>query len=415
MKVKPYVTFFFIAILGTTGLFMTAYAQNANLAQTNIRYVYDKNAPVTLDKQVAMGKNEATVFLKVTVKESSGNQAPGINYEVRSDYKQGNLLNKGNLNNEHLIKQEANVYFYRFTVPVEETSHYVFVYIHTDAQETAPPFRFDIPLETDTSFPLTDLITMREEEDIPIFKNYIDRNEPFRLVSWYERFPKAYIYFYKHEFAPNPPPMAVRGAETQQNISIDSLFTASVDSLLNFSDIGLYFVQKDTSSLSGISFRICDSYYPRLVTAEDLIDPLRYISTSEEIEQLEESEDKKAALDKYWIKLTRSQEKARSLIRNYYRQVTEANRLFTTYKEGWKTGQGMVFVLFGIPDQVFREDQQEVWVYHAGRDLVDMTFTFLKVKNIYTDEHYNLVPDEDYKRFWFRNIDLWRRGRKTLQ
>lgn len=394
---------------------MTASAQNANIAQTNIRYIYDKNAPVTLDKQVAMGENEATIFLKVAIKENSENQAPAINYEVRSDYKQENILNKGDLNNEHLIRQEANVYFYRFTVPVEEASHYVFIYVHKSTQETDTRFRFDIPLETDTSFPLTDLITMREKEDIPLFKNYIDRNEHFRIVSWYRQLPEAYIYFYSHDFAPNPPPMAVRGAEAQQNITIDSLFPVSLDTLVDFSDTGLYFVQTDTTSLSGISFRIGDRYYPRLVTAEDLIEPLRYISTSEEIEQLEESEDKKAALDKYWIKLTRSQEKARSLIRNYYRQVSDANRLFTTYKEGWKTGQGMVFVLYGIPDQVFRQEQQEVWVYNAGRDLVDMTFTFTKVKNIYTDEHYNLVPDEDYKKFWFRNIDLWRRGRKTLQ
>lgn len=151
------------------------------------------------------------------------------------------------------------------------------------------------------------------------------------------------------------------------------------------------------------------------MTAESLIDPLRYISTSEEMENLTENEDAKKALDRYWIKITRSQERAKEVIRNYYQQVTNANLLFTSYKEGWKTGQGMVYLLFGPPDLVTTSANQEQWIYNSQNDLMEnMTFNFVKVRNIFTTQHYNLLRDEDYRRFWYRNIDLWRKGRKQI-
>lgn len=410
-----YLTCFFLMLLALWGGLGDALAQNSNLAQTSIQYLYDQDSPVGFDSRVAMGTNEATVFLRVEVRGNDRGEALKVNYEVRRDYKSENNLNQAALGADQLIKQEDNIYFYRFSLPITEESQYVFVYVYKTVERVDTEFRYDIPLEINTSFPLTDLITMREDEDIPVFKNYIEQNEPFRIVSLYKEVASGYIYFYSHNFIPNPPPMAVRGSEAPQNLSIDSLFSISLNEPVSFDQTGLYFVQTDTTSLSGISFRICDKYYPRFVTAEELIEPLRYISTSEEMEQIEDREDKKEALDRYWMKVTRSQEKAKMVIRDYYRQVSEANRLFTTYKEGWKTGQGMVFVLYGVPDQVFREDEREVWVYNADRNLVDLSFSFVKVKNIYTDKHYNLVPDEDYKKFWFRNIDLWRKGVKSLE
>ena len=37
----------------------------------------------------------------------------------------------------------------------------------------------------------------------------------------------------------------------------------------------------------------------------------------------------------------------------YYRRVRFANEEFTQYKDGWKTDRGMIYILFGPPNQVF--------------------------------------------------------------
>lgn len=385
----------------------------SNLAQTNLQYLYNPSAPVSFDSQVAMGDAEATIFLKILNRQTA--QPLSVSYQIKSSYQDENTVEQGELGNQQLIKQEGNNFYYRFTIPVSQESHYLFVFVQTNIDDAPASFRYDISLMTENSFPVTDMVIMQPDEDIPIFSNYLSPAEPFRIVSIYNQPAKAYMYYYSYEFSPNPPPMAARSAEASETMSIDSLFSVAINDTLSFEQEGLYFVQTDTTSLSGISFRVQDKYFPRLVAVNEVIEPLRYISTSEEMETLEASQDKKEALDRYLMKVTRSQNKAKVFMRDYFRQVTQANRLFTTYKEGWKTGQGMVYVLYGPPDQVFRDNDREVWVYNADQDLVDLTFSFAKVKNIYTNKHYNLIPDEDYKKFWFRNIDLWRKGMKSLQ
>ncbi|MGB3780404.1 MAG: GWxTD domain-containing protein [Tunicatimonas sp.] len=400
------------ALVLTTGFVQGQNKKKASLSSTNVGYVYDPTAPVQLDARVAMnGQREATVFLRVTDRQSD--QAPSLRYAVHSDYQTGSVLDSGQISASQMVKREGEQFYYRFTLPVSDDSHFLFVFVSTPAQ-VGERYRFDITLNSEQNFPLTDLLLMRPDEDIPIFQDYLPTEAPFRLVSYYGSDSTAYLYYYSHDFEPNPPPMSSGGAEVQPALTIDSLFAAPLDETLRFEQPGLYFVQLDTTSLYGISFRIEDQYYPRLARVETIVPTLRYISTSDEMKKLENSEEPKRNLDDYWIKMARSQERAKGIIRDYFRQVTQANQLFTSYKEGWKTGQGMVYTLYGPPDAVYRDVDKETWIYNADRNLVDLSFTFAKVKNIFTHQYYNLVRDDNYKRFWYRNVDLWRKGGKEI-
>lgn len=384
-----------------------------SLSSVNVGHVYDPTAPVLLDARVAMSEQqEATVFLRVVDRQSE--QAPLLRYQVRPDYQVTSVLDSGRLSAAQLVKQEGQQYYYRFTLPIADDSHFLFLFVESGPAQAGEAYRFDITLNSEQNFPLTDLLLMRPDEDIPIFQDYLPAEAPFRLVSYYGSDSTSYLYYYRHDFEPNPPPMSSGGAEVQPSLTIDSLFAAPLDEVLRFEQEGLYFVQLDTTSLYGVSFRIEDQYYPRPATVETIIPSLRYISTSDEMQELENAEEPKQRLDDYWIKVARSQERAKAIIRDYFRQVTQANRLFTSYKEGWKTGQGMVYTLYGPPDAVYRDVDKETWIYNEDRNLVDVSFTFAKVKNIFTHQYYNLVRDEDYKRFWYRNVDLWRKGGKEI-
>ena len=400
------------ALVLTTGIVQGQNEENSSRSSVNVSYVYDPVAPVQLDARVAMNdQREATVFLRVTDRQSD--QAPTLRYAVHSDYQITSVLDSGQVSASQMVKQEGEQFYYRFPLPVTDDSHFLFVFVSTSAQGNET-YRFDITLNSEQNFPLTDLLLMRPDEDIPIFQDYLPAEAPFRLVSYYGSDSTAYLYYYRHDFEPNPPPMSSGGAEVQSSLTIDSLFVAPLDEVLRFEQKGLYFVQLDTTSLYGISFRIEDQYYPRLAKVETIVPPLRYISTSDEMKKLENAEETKQNLDDYWVKMARSQERAKAIIRDYFRQVTQANRLFTSYKEGWKTGQGMVYTLYGPPDAVYRDVDKETWIYNEDRNLVDLSFTFAKVKNIFTHQYYNLVRDENYKRFWYRNVDLWRKGGKEI-
>ena len=395
-----------------TGVVQGQNKENSSHSSVNVSYVYGPVAPVQLDARVAMNdQREATVFLRVTDRQST--QAPSLRYAVHSDYQITSVLDSGQVSASQMVKQEGEQFYYRFTLPVTDDSHFLFVFVSTSAQ-VGELYRYDITLNSEQNFPLTDLLLMRPDEDIPIFQDYLPREASFRLVSYYGRDSTAYLYYYRHDFEPNPPPMSSGGAEVQPALTIDSLFAAPLNETLQFEQQGLYFVQLDTTSLYGVSFRIEDQYYPRLARVETIVPSLRYISTSDEMKKLENAEEPKRNLDDYWIKMARSQERAKGIIRDYFRQVTQANRLFTSYKEGWKTGQGMVYTLYGPPDAVYRDVDKETWIYNEDRNLVDLSFTFAKVKNIFTHQYYNLVRDENYKRFWYRNVDLWRKGGKEI-
>ena len=87
-----------------------------------------------------------------------------------------------------------------------------------------------------------------------------------------------------------------------------------------------------------------------------------------------------------------------------------ANNYFTNYKEGWKTDKGMIFIIFGNPDEVYKNDVGELWIYRKNDNFPKMRFSFAKVPNIFTDDHYTLLRSHSYQNNWFKAIQLWRRG-----
>ena len=82
----------------------------------------------------------------------------------------------------------------------------------------------------------------------------------------------------------------------------------------------------------------------------------------------------------------------------YYRRVRFANEEFTQYKDGWKTDRGMIYILFGPPNQVFYSDfvsfekASQQWVYYNN----GIFFTFFDDHN--TGDFLLKVP-YDYEPF----------------
>ena len=119
-------------------------------------------------------------------------------------------------------------------------------------------------------------------------------------------------------------------------------------------------------------------------------------------------------MDSFWLKIAGTREKAKRIIRNYYRNVASADILFTNYKAGWKTDKGMIYIIYGPPEEVYRNEFEEIWVYERSETTSRLRFTFTKVKSIFTKDHYDLRRDRGYEKFWYRTIDLWRKGRKGI-
>ena len=242
---------------------------------------------------------------------------------------------------------------------------------------------------------------------IPILKSWIQLGDSVLVQS--ERSDSVYSYYYSHKFDPARPPMTVRPGKASSSLTIDSVFTLKAGQYYTPDKLGLYFFQSDSSTTLGISLLVTDQYYPRPQDISDLTEPLIYISTKAEYQTLKEDLSSKQALDKFWLSTLGSPQKARATIKDFYQNIEDANALFTSYKEGWKTDRGMIYSIMGPPLQVNKFLDGENWIYSdaAGDELI---FQFIKVSNIFSNNHYELFRDKAYDRPWFVAIDRWREG-----
>ena len=177
---------------------------------------------------------------------------------------------------------------------------------------------------------------------------------------------------------------------------------------------GFYHLKTNDETKDGVTFFVYEPTYPKIKNAEQMILATRYIMAKKEFDICMSSPDKKLAIDKFWLDIGGSSERAKELIRKYYGRVQEANKLFTSYQEGWKTDRGMIYVVFGAPNKVSKRKNGEVWTYGESGNPNAVFFQFIKVINPFTDNDYTLERNESFKMPWYQAVDLWRQGRIYL-
>ncbi len=156
--------------------------------------------------------------------------------------------------------------------------------------------------------------------------------------------------------------------------------------------------------------------FPRVETPADLVGPVAYIGGAQEIDRIHEANSASELMEKlraFWLAPSRDQVEAGQSMNEFYARVEDANRLFSNHKEGWKTDQGMIYVVYGPPTAVGRDGlDTEVWQY-PDRGL---SFAFVRATQAYDRrsqlENYVLIrrgsivaPQE-----WLQAIKTWRGG-----
>jgi hypothetical protein len=95
--------------------------------------------------------------------------------------------------------------------------------------------------------------------------------------------------------------------------------------------------------------------------------------------------------------------------------VQDANYYFTSYLEGWKTDRGMVYLIYGSPNVIYRTLNSETWIYGEENNVNSLSYSFTKVNNPFTNNDYTLERSVVYKQSWITAVDIWRQGRTYLQ
>src|SRR5690554_2531054 len=244
--------------------------------------------------------------------------------------------------------------------------------------------------------------------NIPVDQTFLNVNDALLFEG--NSAINLYSYFYPQEFQVPLPPMETKSPPVPKEVPVidEGSFLANIPR--TFDREGYYFIQSDTSSMAGLLIKTVPESFPNVPSWEEMVDMVAYISTRKEHETLLNAENKKLALDQYWINLAKDEETAKGLIREYFRQVEFANILFTDFKEGWMTDRGMVYIIMGPPQEVYFNLNQETWIYDGVDSNSKITFIFARVKNVLTPNYYTLNRSRTYQSEWFKTITLWRSG-----
>jgi GWxTD domain-containing protein len=255
-----------------------------------------------------------------------------------------------------------------------------------------------------------------------LFNPVLRVNEYVNLV--YSRGPvdSLFISFYKpFREIPDPPSMLLPEKTLDYGPEKVVAIPYSDTLPMMFPKEGIYLCSVGRNIKEGYTFLNMGASYPSMTTPEAMIEPLAYLASQDEIAVLRSSIKPKVALDDFWIKCGGNIEKARELIRIFYTRVQYSNYYFTSYKEGWKNERGMIYIIYGPPDKVYKTSEGEKWGYRkpviksswGGRYKVSddyIFFSFKKRENLFSDNDYYLSRSETLVTYWDQAILSWRKG-----
>ncbi|MDQ3048364.1 MAG: GWxTD domain-containing protein [Bacteroidota bacterium] len=271
-----------------------------------------------------------------------------------------------------------------------------------------------IVIEKDNDLNRQNFLVKSKSSDAPIFQNHIKTGEEISIRYKSKMGVSIFVRYYNRDFPLSPPPFSMTDPKPFQ-YKADSLFTVQMnnDGLINFKALkkGFYHFQLDTSKRDGLTLFNYSEVFPEVKRADDLVPPLRYITSRDEYDELSRATNKKAAIEKFWLNSTGNAERAKEVIRKFYNRVQDANNFFTSYLEGWKTDRGMVYLIYGPPNTIYRTANGENWIYGEENNISSTTYFFAKVNNPFTENDYALERSTIYKQSWYIAVDTWRQGR----
>jgi len=315
------------------------------------------------------------------------------------------------------------------------------VYKLQEREEKNPAFfaSLSIPIKQGSRYILKLETTDLNRGSMGLEYLYVDKRDPnsaqnYKVVSSYSGYPKfmrfflsgekfnvqyrdrgvdsIYVdYFSLSNELPRPPVTAT--SDYTMNYVPDTSYVFPLIDTVDY-DLrleGMYHVKVDKEQDEGLTLFNFGGSFPEVTSHRELMEPLFYLATMAEYKDLRTKANRKMAVDDYWLKLGNSVEKSRELIRIYYNRVVYSNLYFSSNKEGWKTDQGMIFILFGPPNRIQMTGQGESWFYYAKRKSKTVEFKFQRENDAFSDQNMMWQKTTDAQMYLNEAIRSWKNGK----
>jgi GWxTD domain-containing protein len=245
----------------------------------------------------------------------------------------------------------------------------------------------------------------------PSFDRVFQSGEYFNVQYNRKGVDTIYIKYYEKQ-TPLPRPPVTNLSSTRPDFIPDSIFAYPYSDTARYllPQKGMYHIQVDPRQPGGLTLFNFGENYPRVATVADMIGPMAYLASSVEFNELMNQTNMKLAVDNFWLESAGNVQTARELIRVYYNRVFFANYFFTSYKEGWKTDRGMMFIVYGPPNILTKKGDTEIWVYYRKKSRDPLQFTFTRHASPYTQNDF-LLERNFVNSMWVQAVRDWRSGK----
>lgn len=246
----------------------------------------------------------------------------------------------------------------------------------------------------------------------PLFQRSFAKGEQFRIIFNQLGYDSIYIDFYDPDRS-MPRPLFSNLPEQPLKTEADTSWAYAYNDTMLFELVfpGTYIFKVNKSQAEGLCLMNFSDNFPRVRSADDLLGPLIYLTSSAEFRDLRMQLNRKLAVDNFWLGIAGNMEAARELIKVYYNRVVFANLYFTSYKEGWKTDRGMIYIVFGAPNILEKSSNTEKWTYITGKGNKPIELVFERKENLFTYEDFQFIRDIDSNPYWKSAVQSWRKGK----
>jgi len=366
------------------------------------------------------------LYFKISSKELLYMRPDGINfysnvlisYRLLPDYDSKEITDSASVRLDDMNNDNSDKYLVGKINVKAKSSHTYFLRVTVADLNRNIEVTNYIEVEKDDDLNRQNFLVKIKATDTPLFLNYVKTNDEVTINYKAKIAVNLYVRYYKRNFPLAAPPFSLTDPRPFQ-YKQDSAFTLqlSPEGSANFivKKKGFYHFQLDTSKREGLTLFNFSDAFPEVKKAEDMVPPLRFITSKQEYDDLNISANKKAAIERFWLSSTGNQERAKEIIRKYYNRVQDANLYFTSYLEGWKTDRGMIYLIYGSPNVIYKTGTSETWIYGEENNVNSLSYSFSKVNNPFTNNDFTLDRSVVYKQSWYTAVDIWRQGRTYLQ
>jgi len=245
-----------------------------------------------------------------------------------------------------------------------------------------------------------------------VFKNSFVKNEIAEIEYFNRGINELLVECFYREYGPALPPFSAKTSDVMR-YKPDSTFKIYLNNQkfqLSMPRKGFYHVKGNLNSFEGLTLYTVDETFPGVSNSLEMINCTRYIMSKVEYEKCINAEDKKEAIDAFWLNIGGSNERAVELLKRYYGRVKEANKNYSSYTHGWKSDRGMIYIVFGKPGNVFHSKSSEVWIYGNEANPNALRFVFNKTQNPFSENDYVLERSPFYKEPYHTAVEYWRQG-----